>query len=207
MQPLAPDQINPLREFIIQMTKLVEKESSEIILVNESKKYLQTLISTDAWLPEFCTIPHPDFYQQYLLHADPLERFSVVSFVWGPGQKTPIHDHMVWGLIGMLRGAENGQRFGHNVQGKLVRFGEETRLSQGEIEVVSPSIGDIHIVKNAYDDQTSISIHVYGANIGAVKRHVYDAETNSVKNFVSGYSSTQVPNLWDRSAVVRAHLN
>lgn len=207
MQPLATDQINPLREFIIQMTKLVEKESKEIILVNESKKYLQTLISTDAWLPEFCTIPHPDFYQQYLLHADPLERFSVVSFVWGPGQKTPIHDHMVWGLIGMLRGAENGQRFGHNVQGKLVQFGEETRLNQGEIEVVSPSIGDIHIVKNAYDDQTSISIHVYGANIGAVKRHVYDAETNSVKNFVSGYSSAQVPNLWDRSADVRAHLN
>lgn len=207
MQQLATDQINPLREFIIQMTKLVEKESNEIILVNESKKYLQALISTDAWLPEFCTIPHPDFYQQYLLHADPLERFSVVSFVWGPGQKTPIHDHMVWGLIGMLRGAETGQRFGHNVQGKLVQFGEETRLSQGEIEVVSPSIGDIHNVKNAYDDQTSISIHIYGANIGAVKRHVYDAETNSVKNFVSGYSSTQVPNLWDRSADVRAHLN
>lgn len=207
MQPLATDQINPLREFIIQMTKLVEKESNEIILINESKKYLQALISTDAWLPEFCTIPHPNFYQQYLLHADPLERFSVVSFVWGPGQKTPIHDHMVWGLIGMLRGAETGQRFGHNVQGKLVQFGEETRLNLGEIEVVSPSIGDIHIVKNAYDDQTSISIHVYGANIGAVKRHVYDAETNSVKNFVSGYSSAQVPNLWDRSADVRAYLN
>jgi predicted metal-dependent enzyme (double-stranded beta helix superfamily) len=207
MQLSTTEQINPLREFIVQMTKLVEKESSEVALVSESKKYLQTLISTDKWLPEFCTVPHPDYYQQYLLHADPLERFSVVSFVWGPGQKTPVHDHTVWGLIGMLRGAENGQRYEYDTQGKLIPLGKETRLSQGDIEIVSPTIGDIHIVKNAYDDQTSISIHVYGANIGAVARHVYDVETNSVKKFVSGYSSTQVPNLWDRSASVRAHLN
>ena len=33
-------------------------------------------------------------------------RFSVVSFVWGPGQKTPVHDHRTWGLVGILRGAE-----------------------------------------------------------------------------------------------------
>lgn len=201
------EQISPLREFIVQMTNLVERESSEIALVKESKNFLKHLISTDAWLPEFCTIPHPDYYQQYLLHADPLERFSVVSFVWGPGQKTPIHDHTVWGLIGMLRGAENGQRYEYDANGKLIPYGKETRLNQGDIEVVSPTMGDIHIVKNAYDDQTSISIHVYGANIGAVTRHVYDVETNSVKKFVSGYSSTQVPNLWDRSASVRAHLN
>jgi hypothetical protein len=40
--------------------------------------------------------PAPDTYRQYLLHCDPLERFSVVSFVWGPGHRTPIHDHTVW---------------------------------------------------------------------------------------------------------------
>lgn len=39
------------------------------------------------------------------------ERFSIVSFVWGPGQATPIHDHRVWGAIGMLRGAEENQRY------------------------------------------------------------------------------------------------
>ena len=72
MQLSTTEQINPLREFIVQMTKLVEKESSEVALVSESKKYLQTLISTDNWLPAFCAIPHPDYYQQDLLHADPL---------------------------------------------------------------------------------------------------------------------------------------
>jgi predicted metal-dependent enzyme (double-stranded beta helix superfamily) len=34
--------------------------------------------------------------------------------VWGPGQTTPIHDHRVWGLIGMLRGSEYSQGFERN---------------------------------------------------------------------------------------------
>jgi hypothetical protein len=200
------DTIAPLREFVINMTNLVSHKLEEQKLINKSSELLKTLIQTDSWLPEFCTVPHPEFYQQYLLHADPLGRFSVVSFVWGPGQKTPIHDHCIWGLIGMLRGMEKGQRYKQLPSGELVTDGPETVLRQGDIEVVSPTIGDIHIVSNAIPEKTSISIHVYGANIGAVKRHTYDPVTGSPKNFVSGYSSKQVPNLWDRSAEIRANL-
>ena len=200
------DTIAPLREFVINMTNLFSHKLEEQKLINKSSELLKTLIQTDSWLPEFCTVPHPEFYQQYLLHADPLGRFSVVSFVWGPGQKTPIHDHCIWGLIGMLRGMEKGQRYKQLPSGELVTDGPETVLRQGDIEVVSPTIGDIHIVSNAIPEKTSISIHVYGANIGAVKRHTYDPVTGSPKNFVSGYSSKQVPNLWDRSAEIRANL-
>jgi predicted metal-dependent enzyme (double-stranded beta helix superfamily) len=200
------DTIAPLREFVIGMTKLVSQETIEDNLISKSSELLKVLIQSDDWLPEFCTVPHPEFYQQYLLHADPLGRFSVVSFVWGPGQKTPIHDHCVWGLIGMLRGMEIGQRYQQLPTGELVIDGPETLLRQGEIEAVSPTIGDIHVVSNAIPDKTSISIHVYGANIGAVKRHTYDPVTGQSKKFVSGYSSKQVPNLWDRSAELRAGL-
>ena len=35
----------------------------------------------------------------------------MVSFVWGPGQQSPIHNHTVWGLIGVLRGAELCEEF------------------------------------------------------------------------------------------------
>jgi predicted metal-dependent enzyme (double-stranded beta helix superfamily) len=102
---------------------------------------------------------------------------------------------------------EKGQRYKQLPSGELVMDGTQTVLHQGDIEVVSPSIGDIHVVSNAIPDKTSISIHVYGANIGAVKRHTYDPVTGSTKNFVSGYSSKQVPNLWDRSAEIRASLS
>jgi predicted metal-dependent enzyme (double-stranded beta helix superfamily) len=200
------DTIAPLREFVIGMTKLVSEEVAEKNLITKGSQLLKELIASDSWLPEFCTVPHPEFYQQFLLHADPLGRFSVVSFVWGPGQKTPIHDHCIWGLIGMLRGMENGQRYKQLPSGALSKDGPETVLRQGDIEVVSPTVGDIHVVSNAFADKTSISIHVYGANIGAVKRHTYDAANGNPKNFVSGYSSQQVPNLWDRSAEIRASL-
>ena len=204
---LPTDSIAPLRHFVTQMTHLIGQSREESFVRPKAKVLLKELIASDDWLPEFCTLPHPQFYQQYLLYADPLERFSVVSFVWGPGQATPIHDHMVWGLIGMLRGSETGQRYERDADGSLKPVGREEALMPGDIDEVSPTIGDIHIVKNAFADKTSISIHVYGGNIGGVKRHVYDPSSGAIKNFVSGYSSMQVPNLWDRSAEIRAQLS
>jgi predicted metal-dependent enzyme (double-stranded beta helix superfamily) len=53
---------------------------------------------------------------------------------------------------------------------------------------VSPTIGDVHRVRNAAPDQVSISIHVYGADIGQVQRHVF-TEDGGTKPFVSGYAN------------------
>ena len=64
------------------------------------------LLQDSAWLPSAFKQPHPDYYQQYALYIDPEDRFSIVSFVWGAGQKTPIHNHEVWGVIGVLEGSE-----------------------------------------------------------------------------------------------------
>jgi len=185
-----------LREFLKQMTLLVSSSGpTEAVLLERGQQLLGELVKHDIWLPDAFAQPDPKFYQQYLLYCDPLERFSVVSFVWGPGQSTPVHDHTVWDIVGVLRGAELCESFKYDGTGKLIGCGEY-RLSPGQVECVSPSIGDIHRVRNAYRDQVSISVHVYGADIGAVQRHVYVPDTGEVKNFVSGYSSQALPNLW-----------
>ena len=67
--------------------------------------------------------------------------------------------------------------------------GEKVRLVAGEVEAVSPSIGDIHRVENALKDRPSISIHVYGADIGQVRRSVFKPDGER-KEFISGYSNT-----------------
>ena len=188
----------PLREFIQAVSHEVSASSDEAVLLPRVREHLARLVARDDWLPDELAQPDAQFYRQYLLYADPLDRFSVVSFVWGPGQKTPIHDHTVWGLIGMLRGQEWAQPYAWDASGQLVKQGEVTVLSPGQVEAVSPTLGDIHLVSNAFDDATSISIHVYGANIGAVKRWVYQAD-GSRKPFVSGYSNAWLPNVWDRS--------
>ena len=193
------------RCFVQDMTRLIERSGGdEPALLDEGRALVARLVSADDWLPDLFAAPDPASYRQYLLWCDPLERFSVVSFVWGPGQETPVHDHTVWGLIGMLRGSEIAAGFVHD-RGRLRRTGEE-RLTPGMVGAVSPRIGDIHAVSNALSDRSSISIHVYGANIGAVARHVFDAATGAPKPFVSGYSNTLAPNLWDRSAAVRDAL-
>ena len=197
------DPLAPLRAFVVFMTELVGRSRDEASLIEDCRGALSELLRDDRWLPHDCTLPHADHYQQYLLHCDPLERFSVTSFVWGPGQLTPVHDHTVWGLVGMLHGAELSERFTRDTGGHLTSAGV-SRLEVGGIEAVSPRLGDIHKVSNALPDASSISIHVYGANIGAVLRHAFDLQTGAPKDFVSGYSAAHVPNLWDRAAVVRA---
>jgi predicted metal-dependent enzyme (double-stranded beta helix superfamily) len=177
--------------FVQELTHLVDDvgPAEEDALRRGGRALLQALVANDDWLPEEFAQPHPQYYQQYLLYADPQNRFSVVSFVWGPGQKTPVHDHTVWALIGMLCGSERGERFALAGEGRpMRRLGEDT-LHPGEVDEVSPTIGDIHRVSNALDDQVSISIHVYGGNIGRISRHVYDVDTGATKTFVSGYSN------------------
>jgi predicted metal-dependent enzyme (double-stranded beta helix superfamily) len=194
--------IAPLREFVGAFARLLDSGPDEPRILLEGGALLRTLVARDDWLPAAFAQAHPSRYQQFLLHADSTERFSVVSFVWGPGQATPVHDHTVWGLIGMLRGAEYSQGHAIDSEGRARPEGAAVRLDAGDVEAVSPTVGDLHRVHNAHADRVSISIHVYGANIGAVRRHTYPAEGGR-KPFVSGYSNALLPNLWDRRAELR----
>jgi len=199
------DGLDRLRQFLCTLTRLCDAGADEGEIRREGGAALRDLVAADDWLmPEFA-MPDPAQYRQYLLYCDPLERFSVVSFVWGPGQKTPVHDHTVWGIIGMLRGAETSRNYAQDASGHLTPAGEECLLP-GMVTAVSPQIGDIHLVENALPDRASISIHAYGANIGAVARHVFVPDSGDQKPFVSGYANRMLPNLWDRSAATRARL-
>lgn len=202
-----PDTIAPLRQFVLDATRIVSEYSLESEIISAIKMPLAQLIERDDWLPDAFAKPHPQYYQQYLLYCDPQERFSVQSFVWGPGQSTPIHNHTVWGLVGVLRGAELCQRYQRDARGVVSKDGPSVMLKAKEIDAVSPAIGDLHTVANALTDRPSISIHVYGKNIGNTIRGVFKEGSSEEKAFVSGYSSAVVPNLWNQADEIRARLN
>ena len=188
-----------LRQFVQDMTRAVERHGAdEPRMLDEGERLLRDLVGNDDWLPEAYAAPSTESYRQYLLYCDPLERFSVVSFVWMPGHRTPIHDHTVWGLVGVMRGEELCDEFSVSIK-KI----KSHKVRAGEVDRVSPRIGDVHVVSNA-GAQTAVSIHVYGANIGAVRRHTFDPGSGAPREFVSGYHNTAVPNLWDRSGDARA---
>jgi len=180
-----------LHQFLADMTRLVDTAPPEAQLLAQGQRLMQPLLQQDDWLQPELAQAHPSHYQQYLIYADPQDRFSVVSFVWGPGQSTPIHDHTVWGLIGMLRGSESIQPYSRMSDGRWVPAGFQIYMLPGDIEAVSPHIGDVHKTWNALPAQVSISIHVYGGPIGRIERHSY-REDGSRGLFVSGYSNVAV---------------
>lgn len=189
---VASDVLTPLHDFVRDLGAVLETSPDEASILSKGRTLLAKLIATDDWLPDSHARPDPVRYQQYLLYRDPADRFSVVSFVWGPGQRTPIHDHTVWGLIGMLRGSEIADSY--ELTGTGLRQTSTTRLDPGQVDAVSPMIGDLHLVSNAHENHVSVSIHVYGADIGKVHRSTYDL-SGTPKPFVSGYAPAPTLNL------------
>lgn len=178
----------PLADFVRGLDALLQRGQDEAVFLPAAGELMRRLVAHDAWLPEAAGRADPVRYQQYPLHVDARRRFSVVSFVWGPGQFTPVHDHTVWGVIGMLRGAERAQRYELDGNGVPRAVGRAEVLRPGDVAFVSPRLGDVHQVGNVFDDQVSISVHAYGGDIGQIRRHVFTADGHS-KVFVSGYSA------------------
>jgi predicted metal-dependent enzyme (double-stranded beta helix superfamily) len=129
-------------------------------------KRLEGLLAADGWLAPEHQLGSRDGYRQHLLHVSASRRLSVVALVWLPGQRTPIHDHVSWCVVGVYRGAERETRYRlveHDGQRRLVPAGT-IEAPAGHVEVLVPPVENIHSV-TASGGQKAISIHVYGADI------------------------------------------
>lgn len=174
--------------FLATMDRIVAGSSNEPTVLDDGELALKALIAHDDWLPPEYAQPVAERYQSYALYVDHDERYSVISFVWAPGQGTPVHNHTVWGLVGVLRGAEQCEEFSVPGIGRM-QSTHQHRLARGEVDRVSPTIGDWHKVSNAVAGETSVSIHVYGADIGRVHRQYWDDAKQTPQPMVSGYSN------------------
>ncbi|MFM7800686.1 MAG: rhodanese-like domain-containing protein, partial [Limnohabitans sp.] len=170
------------------MTRLVELSPAEDDLLAQARQFMSPLLMHDDWLHPDLSQTHPYHPQLYLIYADPANRFSLVSMVFGPGQSMPIHDHTVWGLTGVLRGCQSCQPFSKMSDGRWVPAGFQIDMLPGDIEAVSPRLGDVHKVWNPFPDQDCVCIEVYKGNMGETARHFY-REDGSRHVFVQGYAN------------------
>jgi 3-mercaptopropionate dioxygenase len=127
---------------------------------------LRALLARDGWLAPADRAPGTDTYRQHLLHVSPCRRLSVVALVWLPGQRTAIHDHVSWCVVGVYRGVEREERYEIAESGgrPFLRPAGSVLAPRGHVETLVPPDGDIHAV-TAAGRETAISIHVYGADI------------------------------------------
>lgn len=159
----------PLRAFVDGVERLRRRDLDDQALAQAVAERLGVLLSSDGWLSPEHRQPSRQSYRQNIVHVAPDGGFSVVCLVWQPGQRTPIHDHVAWCVVGVMQGQEEETRYG------LFRAdGEEFLVEQGrhvhpagDIVALVPPAENIHRVTNT-GQETALSIHVYGADIQAL---------------------------------------
>jgi predicted metal-dependent enzyme (double-stranded beta helix superfamily) len=127
---------------------------------------LSKLLAADGWLAPAHQLGSRDGYRQHLLHVSESRRLSVVALVWLPGQRTPIHDHVSWCVVGVYRGVERETRYRlveRDGRRHLLPVGA-VEARAGHVEALVPPAENIHAV-TAVGARKTISIHVYGADI------------------------------------------
>jgi predicted metal-dependent enzyme (double-stranded beta helix superfamily) len=103
-----------------------------------------------------------DRYRTNLVHVAPDGSFSLVALVWRPGQRTPIHSHQSWCVVGVHEGLEEERSFSRvDRDGQpALALDEVHRFGTGRVTWAAAE-DDIHDVANI-GTTTAISLHVYG---------------------------------------------
>lgn len=163
----------------------------ESVIVESVRSELERLLAGGLTLDPHFTAPQAEHYVMYPLFIADDGAFSIAAAVWGPGQTTPIHDHGVWGVVGIVSGVEHERRFEADPSDGPSDGLVDTRTTDfhpGETVVCCTAEDDIHQV-SCGGAEPCVGIHVYGTDIGRHRRHSYDPVTGATKEFVSAWPS------------------
>src|SRR5579864_265493 len=182
----------PMRCFIADVRTIVREGDSESVLTEKVATRLRALLRERDILDPRYTRPKPDNYVLYPIWVEPDGSFCVASAVWDVGQVTPVHDHGTWGVIGIYQGIEHEVCFkpAAGIEDVRLRQTGERDIAERQVIVCCTSDQDIHRV-SCGSDVPCVGIHVYGADIGVIRRHAYNPQTGTVRAFVSGWTAIE----------------
>ena len=184
-----------VRDFVAAVRQSIAASASAEDACDTIRPRFAELLADPAWLPtqfreSAAGSGMGGGIGQWLLFRAADRSLSLFSLVVPPGQKTPIHDHLAWGLIGIYRGSQDEE---------IYRPGEGTielvrrrPLAPGDHYVLLPPRDDVHCVRTT-SDVTSVSIHLLANDTGCVNRHTYDEHTGEASPFRSGYANAACP--------------
>jgi 3-mercaptopropionate dioxygenase len=189
---MKPD--GALRTFIDDVERVVDSTDDQYEITKRVAERLSALLASDYRLPPELTRPSTEHHVNYPLYIAPDDRWSLAAVVWNVGQRTPVHGHETWGVVGIYAGAEREFRYAKptaaDAGSPLTPAGEQV-FERGQVTVCCTTDDDVHAVA-AVGDVPTVGIHVYGANIGTIERQLYDPATGDVQMFVSGWDTPAV---------------
>jgi predicted metal-dependent enzyme (double-stranded beta helix superfamily) len=163
-----------LTRLIARLDDAVRLADAPAITSRIKRELEDTIHGHGIELPERFHRVRPQGYARRLLHRDDRLGYTAVVMTWGPGQKTPLHDHAgIWCVEGVVEGRMDVTQF------DLVEdTGDACRFeSRGCVHAAVGSAGclippfEYHVLANALDTP-SITLHVYGGEMTAC--HVFE---------------------------------
>ena len=192
-----------VRGFVADVERLIAAARSPEEACEAIRPRFAKLLADPDWLPDVyrdAPIPDPTTppptgsrtsgmgggIGQWLLYRAGDGSLSLFSLVVPPGQETPVHDHLAWGLVGLYRGTQDEDIFAR--RGGTLELVEQRALAPGDFYALIPPTDDIHRVRTT-SAETSVSIHLLTNDTGCVWRHAYEPETGDERPFRSGYAN------------------
>lgn len=128
-------------------------------------------------------------YGSYLLYLSPDADLCIVLDVFMAGQAAVTHNHCCWGVFTCLEGTERERLYDAppDLSGPPVETGSRLR-PPGVVTLAAPAQNAFHQVECATGAR-SVSLHLYGADIGAIRRQKWDATAGAYMDFRGGYSN------------------
>jgi predicted metal-dependent enzyme (double-stranded beta helix superfamily) len=161
-----------LTELVARLDRSVEAGSAKAITSAVKTDLEEMLGRRRLTLPSALMAPRPDAYARRLLHRDPEGRYSVIVMTWGPGQGTALHDHGgLWCVEGVVDGEIAVTQY--LVQQDSDGYYRVTPI--GSLLAGTGSAGclipptDHHVLANARPARASVTLHVYGGDLGDCK--------------------------------------
>lgn len=120
---------------------------------------------------------------RFMYHSEPDGSLQVYVVEFAPGEPTPVHDHVTWGLIGVCGGEQRTARYTRTDDGAdparaALVCTSDTVLTRGAVYPLLPP-DDIHRIETV-GDKPSYSLHVLGVDLGRQQRNIFDVESGAV---------------------------
>ena len=179
-----------LDEFTQDMEALLKSQPDNQKIFDKGSAWLERLVRNPDSIPVEFRVPtgegsRPNHASRLLYQGE--SGLQVTAVVWGAGEHLGPHDHLTWGMIGILDNTLTETRYrrvdDRDVDGyaKLEKD-RSAKFKPGEITLLIPVEDEIHQMDN-HTDRPTVEIHVYGTDLRGLERSSYNLETGKITNF------------------------